>query len=113
MQNFIPAIIRLKNAPFYCGMNRKRFNREVRPLLTILPIGKKGIGFYRQELDTWAESIKNIQGIPPDRRKTWEKNDLYQGSACATGFGTLKKWSTENAYLKALTLAKEQKRKKC
>ena len=70
MQNLIPAIIRLKNAPFYCGMNRKRFNREVRPLLTIVPIGKKGIGFYRQELDAWAERIKNTQGF----HRTGEKH---------------------------------------
>ena len=39
----------------FIGMNRKRFNREVGPLLTVVPIGKTGIGFYRQEVDAWAE----------------------------------------------------------
>src|ERR1700722_4606018 len=113
MENCVPVIIRFKNAPSYCGMNRQRFNREVRPLLTLIPIGKSGIGFYRQELDAWAEHLKNTQGIPPHRRTTWEKSDLYRGSGCATASGTLTKWSTENAYLKALKSAKGQKQKRC
>ena len=53
-----PVIIRFKNAPSYCGMNRKRFNREVRPLLTLIPIGKSGIGFYRQELRRLGRAFK-------------------------------------------------------
>lgn len=73
MQNISPAIIRIKNAPHYCGMNRKRFNREVRSLLTTVPIGKTGIGFFRNELDAWAENLKNTQGIPPETRKIWKK----------------------------------------
>ena len=113
MQNVTPIIIRIKNAPFYCGMNRKRFNREVRPLLTTVPIGKTGIGFYREELDAWAENLKNTQGISPKERKAWEKNDLYPNSGSAMASGTLKKWSTERAYMKALALAREKKRKKC
>lgn len=69
----IPIIIRMKNAPVYCGMNRKRFNREVRPLLTVVPIGKNGIGFHRQELDDWADNLKKSNGISPERRETWKK----------------------------------------
>ena len=41
------------------------------------------------------------------------KKQIFIGAAAAQRrFGTLKKWSTENAYMKALALAKEQKRKK-
>ena len=65
MQNYAPVIIRIKNAPFYCGMNRQRFNREVRPLLTAVPIGKAGIGFYRDEFDAWAAKFKkHTRDIP-------------------------------------------------
>ena len=85
MENCVPVIIRFKNAPSYCGMNRKRFNREVRPLLTLIPIGKSGIGFYRQELDAWAEHLKNTQGIPPHRRTTWEKSDQLSGLRLRNG----------------------------
>ena len=107
----IPIILRPKDVHFYCGMNRQRFNREVRKLLTIVPIGKTGIGFYREELDAWAENLKNTQGIPPERRATWEKSDLYPDSGSAMEFGTLKKWSTESAYTKALALAREEAEK--
>jgi hypothetical protein len=29
--NILPRIIRIKNAPFYLGMDKNRFNKEVRP----------------------------------------------------------------------------------
>ena len=44
-QRLLPRIIRFRDAPFYLGMDRNRFNREVRPQLTQIPIGKQGIGF--------------------------------------------------------------------
>ena len=37
-----PRIIRFRDAPFYLGMDRNRFNAEVRPYLTEVPIGKQG-----------------------------------------------------------------------
>ncbi len=40
-------IIRLRDAPKYCGMDRNRFNAEVRSHLTEIPIGKQGVGFDR------------------------------------------------------------------
>jgi hypothetical protein len=33
-----PRFIRLRDAPRYLGMDKNRFNREVRPALTNLPI---------------------------------------------------------------------------
>ena len=52
---FPPRIIRLRDAPAYLGMDRNRFNAEVRPILTEIPIGVQGIGFDRLELDAWVE----------------------------------------------------------
>ena len=42
-----PRLIRMREAPFYLGMDKKRFNREVRKHLTEIPIGKQGIAFDR------------------------------------------------------------------
>lgn len=43
-----PRLIRLKDASKYLGMDKNRFNREVRPRLIVIPIGKQGIAFDRQ-----------------------------------------------------------------
>ena len=36
-----PRLIRLRDAPDYLGMDRNRFNHEVRPTLTELRIGRR------------------------------------------------------------------------
>lgn len=46
-----PRLIRLRNAPFYLGMDRNRFNAEVHPFMTELRIGVQGIAFDRVDLD--------------------------------------------------------------
>jgi predicted DNA-binding transcriptional regulator AlpA len=58
----IPRLIRLRDAPFYLGMDRNRFNAEIRPFLTQIPIGEQGIAFDRLELDTWVEQYKSRNG---------------------------------------------------
>lgn len=47
----LPRLIRFRDAPTYLGMDRNRFNSEVRPDLTEVPIGSQGIAFDRLELD--------------------------------------------------------------
>ena len=44
----LPRIIRFRDAPAYLGMDRNRFNAEVRPHVTEIPIGKQGVGFDRR-----------------------------------------------------------------
>ena len=39
---WIPRLIRFRDAPRYLGMDRNRFNAEVRPHLTEIPIGIAG-----------------------------------------------------------------------
>ncbi len=46
-----PRLLRFRDAPRYLGMDRNRFNAEVRPQLTQIPIGRQGIAFDRLELD--------------------------------------------------------------
>ncbi len=60
--NINPRIIRLRDAPGYVGMDRNRFNREVRPYLMEIPIGKQGIGFDRLDLDRWVDHYIHCNG---------------------------------------------------
>ncbi len=60
----LPKFIRFRDAPLYLGMDRYRFNNEVRPHLREIPIGVQGIAFDRFELDDWAEHYKQRNGRP-------------------------------------------------
>ena len=60
----LPRIVRFRDAPRYLGMDRNRFNLEVRPSLTEIPIGKQGIGFDRLELDAWVDEYVARNGRP-------------------------------------------------
>jgi hypothetical protein len=61
---FAPRLLRLRDAPRYLGMDKNRFNREVRPCLTVIPIGKQGVAFDRLDLDAWADEYKRQNGCP-------------------------------------------------
>ena len=56
--------IRLRNAALYLGMDKNRFNVDVRPYVTEIPIGVQGIAFDRLELDAWADQYKSRNGRP-------------------------------------------------
>ncbi len=60
--NIIPRIIRLRDAPRYLGMDKNRFNREVRPFLNEFRIGKQGIAFDRLDLDRWVDHYIQCNG---------------------------------------------------
>ncbi len=71
---FAPRVLRLRDAPRYLGMDRNRFNAEVRPYLTKIPIGRQGVAFDRLELDAWWEQYKSRNGRPAaERRKPWDE----------------------------------------
>src|SRR6202050_5922020 len=75
---FLPRFIRLRDAPSYLGMDKNRFNRDVRPLLDVIPIGSQGIAFDRLDLDSWADDYKSRNGHPaaqPEREKLWETKE--------------------------------------
>jgi hypothetical protein len=65
----LPRLVRFRDAPAYLGMDRNRFNREVRPHLTNIPIGRQGIAFDRLELDAWVDDYVSCNGRPAARRK--------------------------------------------
>jgi len=60
--NLLPRLLRFRDAPRYLGMDRNRFNAEVRPHLTKIPIGRQGIAFDRLELDAWVDDYKSRNG---------------------------------------------------
>ena len=74
-----PRLIRLRDAPRYLGMDRNRFNAEVRPYLINIKIGQQGIAFDRLDLDKWTDSYKQHKGLPAKRKMIWDANDC-QGS---------------------------------
>lgn len=68
----LPRLIRLRDAAKYLGMDKNRFNNEVRPYLITLKIGQQGIAFDRLDLDQWADEFKKHQGKPAQRVIRWE-----------------------------------------
>ena len=68
--------MRLRDAPYYLGMNKTFFRNSVQPYLTRIPIDKKGIGFSRLELDCWIAYTQTTIGQPPKITPPWETSDL-------------------------------------
>ena len=63
----MPRILRLKHAPSYVGTNINFFNEIIRPNLTEIPLGSKGVGFDRHELDHWVDVYKKQYGRKSSR----------------------------------------------
>jgi hypothetical protein len=110
-RNLLPRIIRFQDAPHYLGMDRNRFNAEVRPHLTEIPIGKQGIGFDRHDLDAWADEYKDRNGRPGRRKgdKSWDARKC-QASSCEATSGTSTNALEGGAFAKALAQLTSKKR---
>lgn len=111
--HFLPRFIRFRDAPRFFGMDKNRFNREIRPGLIEIRIGSQGKAFDRLEMEAAAEEYRCRNGRPAaHRRKPWDTlEDERLGSSFAAEPGTLIKLSTERAFAKALALATSGKRK--
>ncbi|MGO9568544.1 MAG: hypothetical protein ACLP5H_13480 [Desulfomonilaceae bacterium] len=111
--DLLPRQIRLRDAPRYLGMDKNRFNAEVRPYLTEIPVGKQGVGFDRLDLDRWFEEYKACNGRPGKQKgvtKPW-RGKRCQGSSNVVRHGTLRSDSEEAEFEKAVALAISKKRK--
>ena len=109
-----PKVIRLRDAPAYLGMDKNRFNREVRPTLAVIPIGIQGIGFERLDLDAWMEDYKQRSGRPAvnySRSKALWDAKSRQGYANVATSGISKNKSLDSAFEKALALSYSAKPK--
>ena len=101
--NILPRIIRMRDAPIYLGMDKNRFNKEVRPSLTELKIGTQGIAFDRHELDAWADDLISRIGKPATNKL--EKISCQRkspDSSKGASFGTSTKSSVDVAFAKVL-----------
>jgi hypothetical protein len=90
----LPRLVRFRDAPAYLGMDRNRFNNEVRPFVTRIPIGRQGIAFDRLELDAWVEDYVSRNGRRPKAPKleddTCQNVTECRGSVKKAASGTLK-----------------------
>lgn len=108
----LPRLIRLRDAPFYVGMDKNRFNQTVRPNLTEIPIGDQGIAFDRLEIDLWVDYYIRCNGRPatPIGEKPWDVKKP-QGSSKGASTGTSTRLSKEGAFAKALAQVNSKKPK--
>src|SRR5690349_8856794 len=110
-----PRFIRLRDAHAYLGMDKNRFNREVRPNVLALRIGIQGIAFDRVDLDAWADDYKSRNGCHAarsHRSKSWEPRKC-QASPSAVEPGTSTRCSEERAFARALEQATSSKPRNC
>jgi hypothetical protein len=112
----LPRFIRFRDAPNYLGMDKDRFNAEVRPYLIEIPIGKQGIAFDRLDLDAWADQYRNREGRPGAKVEKeiaqWDEPER-QGSCVTRGraSGGLTSGSEDMAaFTKALAVVTSKKR---
>jgi len=110
-----PRFIRLRDAPRFFGMDKNRFNREVRPHLTEIRIGTQGRAFDRLEMEAAAEEYMSRNGRPAaERSKPWDKKEgECQDSNDVVESGTSTKSFTEREFAKALARAIARKPKRC
>lgn len=109
-----PRFIRLRDAAHYLGMDKNRFNAEVRPTLIEIPIGDMGIAFDRVDLDDWAVDYKHRNGRPSKFKGAlpWDEK-AHPDSMNAKGSGILINKSKDTAdFAKAVKQATGMKRNK-
>lgn len=107
-----PRLIRLRDAAQYLGMDKNRFNAEVRPYLTEIPVGTQGIGFDRFDLDEWFEEYKSRNGRPGKAQEggtSWGRKS-HQDSASVETRGGFKRQSAVKEFEKAVKQATSRKR---
>jgi len=113
--DFQPRLIRLRDAPDYLGMDKNRFNAEVRPYLVEIPIGEQGIAFDRLDLDVWVDDYKTMHGRPAkgkEEKGPWRKARVAEASKCAGVSGISTSASEAEEYAKARERAISRKPKK-
>ena len=106
-----PRLIRFRDAPRYLGMDRNRFNAEVRPYLVEIRIGNQGIAFDRLELDAWVEQYISRNGRPAQRTGDilWDAKEP-QGLGTVAESGISKSRFSDAKFTKALEQAISKKR---
>lgn len=107
LEKFLPRLIRHRDAPHYLGMDKNRFNQEVRPYVSEIPLGKQGIAFDRLDLDAWVDHYKACNERPTSKIRGVEIWDAKQsqGLGIEAGSGISKSRSSVKKFAKALEQA--------
>jgi len=79
----LPRLIRLRDAPGYLGMDRNKFNAEVRPDLTEVRLGPQSVAFDRLELDAWIDDYIARNGRRLKASKP--KDDICRNATACLG----------------------------
>lgn len=111
----LPRLVRMRDAPSFFAMDRSRFNRDIRPYLTEIHIGRQGRAFDRLEMEALAEEYKSRNGRPAasmKRSKPWEPKK-WQASSSVVRSGMSTKSSEADAFAKALEQATSVKPRNC
>ena len=92
-------------------MDRNRFNREVRPYLTQIPIGLQGVAFDRLELDDWADDHIRRNGRPGrlEGERLWDRRER-RASLPVMASGTSRKGSVAGEFERAVEQVTASKR---
>jgi predicted DNA-binding transcriptional regulator AlpA len=99
----LPRLIRYRDVPKYLGMDRNRFNAEVRNLLTEIPVGVQGIAFDRLELDEWVDQYKASNGRPGRKKGSiWDAKERRVSTNVAVS-GTSTSALAGGEFVRALT----------
>lgn len=62
-----PRLIRHRDAPGYCGMDKTMFNETIRPLIDIeIHCGSKFLAYDRYDLDSAIDLFKQLNGKAKD-----------------------------------------------
>jgi len=81
-----PRILRLRDAPRYCGCDKNRFNHEFRPFLTEISIGTQGVGFDRLEIDDLLDDYIAVHVKRPavrrEETKPWRDRKASRAFRC-------------------------------
>lgn len=106
------------------GMCREELNKTVRPFVHEFPIGERGVGVDRQQLDDWATAYvsamaieKKVTSAQQSSRSEMLRNGvirwrekLLPAYPKGAASGTSTKRSTENEFMKALAQVTARRR---
>ena len=107
----LPRVIRLRDAPFYVGVDINRFNKLFRPKLSEIRYGKQSIGFDRLQLDAIIDDYVGRDERPKDKGDlSWDAKKLRASTNAKTyGGSTNKPTESEFNALAGQLTSKKQK----
>ena len=99
-----PRFVRLRDAPFYFGMDRNRFCAEIRPHLDEYRIGIQGIAFCSDQMAAVAEAYKAEHMLKHAKKggTIWPRKN-HRVSLREAKYGTSINPSSGSAFAKAVT----------